>query len=153
MTWILSVKLQCHQAVQLTTIKVLLADDHPGFSDRVASLLESTSQVTGKVADGMSLLEAAMNLKPDVILTDICMPILNGLKAVELLRKCGCTAKIIFLSVHSEQDFVHAGLSAGASGYVFKPRMATELGIAIREVLAERIFVSPGLLREDSSTL
>jgi DNA-binding NarL/FixJ family response regulator len=119
----------------------------------VASLLESTFEVVGRVADGRSLFEAAMKLKPDVIVTDICMPVLNGLEAADLLRNSGCAAKIVFLSVHSEPDFVQAGLSAGASGYVVKPRVGTELVLAIREALAGKIFVSPDFSREDSRTL
>jgi DNA-binding NarL/FixJ family response regulator len=148
----LLLKAHIHQADQLTTIKVLLADDHPGFPGLVASLLESSFEVVGKVVDGRSLFEAAMELQPDVIITDISMPVLNGLEAADLLRKSGSAAKIIFLSVHSDPDFVQAGLSAGASGYVVKPRVGTELVLAIREALAGKIFVSPGLSRENSST-
>jgi DNA-binding NarL/FixJ family response regulator len=153
MTCILLLKVRILQADQLTTIKVLLADDHPGFPGLVASLLGSPFEVVGRVADGRSLFEAAMKLNPDVIVTDICMPVLNGLEAVDLLRQSGCAAKIIFLSVHSEPDFVQAGLSAGASGYVIKPRLGTELVPAIRDAVAGKIFVSAGLSREDSSTL
>jgi DNA-binding NarL/FixJ family response regulator len=153
MTWILLLKAHVLWAGQLTTIKVLLADDHPGFPGLVASLLEPTFEVVGRVADGRSLFEAAMKLKPDVIVTDICMPVLNGLEAADLLKKSGCVAKIVFLSVHSEPDFVQAGLSAGALGYVVKPRVGTELVPAIREALAGKIFISPGLSREASSTL
>lgn len=142
-----------HQVDQLTTIKVLLADDHPGFPGLVTSLLESTFEVVGRVADGRALVEAAMKLNPDVIVTDISMPVLNGLEAVDLLRKSGSAAKIVFLSVHSEPDFVQAGLSTGAQGYVVKPRMGTELVLAIREALAGKIFVSQGLSRGDSTTL
>ncbi len=94
-----------------------------------------------------------MKLNPDVIVTDISMPVLNGLEAVDLLRKSGSAAKIVFLSVHSEPDFVQAGLSTGAQGYVVKPRMGTELVLAIREALAGKIFVSQGLSRGDSTTL
>jgi DNA-binding NarL/FixJ family response regulator len=150
----LDVLLSAHirEADQLT-VKVLLADDHPGFPGLVASLLESTFEVVGRVADGRSLFEAAMKLNPDVIVTDICMPVLNGLEAADLLRKSGCTAKIVFLSVHSEPDFVQAGLSAGALAYVVKPRLGTELVLAIREALAGKIFVSPGVSREDSTAL
>jgi DNA-binding NarL/FixJ family response regulator len=153
MTWILLLKAHIHQVDQLTTIKVLLADDHPGFPGLVTSLLESTFEVVGRVADGRALVEAAMKLNPDVIVTDISMPVLNGLEAVDLLRKSGSAAKIVFLSVHSEPDFVQAGLSTGAQGYVVKPRMGTELVLAIREALAGKIFVSQGLSRGDSTTL
>ena len=86
-----------------------------------------------------------MNLKPDVIVTDISMPILNGIEAANQLNDSGCTAKIIFLTVHSDPDFVRACLATGAFGYVVKSRITMDLLPAIQEALAGRIFVSPPL--------
>jgi DNA-binding NarL/FixJ family response regulator len=126
----------------LTRIRILLADDHPGFSHFVESLLESTFEVVGSVTDGGSLLETALKLNPDVIVTDISMPVLNGLEAIDQLKKLGCTSKTIFLSVHSDPEFMHACLSTGALGYVVKPRVGTDLLPAIREALAGHQFVS-----------
>jgi DNA-binding NarL/FixJ family response regulator len=111
----------------------------------VEGLLAPTCEVVGSVPDGQSLFDAARHLKPDVIVTDISMPILNGLEASKRLSESGCAAKIIFLTVHFDTDFVQTCLSNGALGYVVKSRFATDLIPAIQEVLAGRIFISPPL--------
>jgi DNA-binding NarL/FixJ family response regulator len=82
-------------------------------------------------------------LQPDVIITDISMPILSGIEAAKQLKESGSRAKVVFLTVHSDPDVVRACLNAGASGYVVKPRMDTDLVPAVREALAGRIFLSP----------
>ena len=94
--------------------QILLADDHPHFSDMVETLLGSTFEVVGKVGDGRALLDAAMKLKPDIIVTDITMPVLNGIDAADELQKAGCASKVIFLTVHSDADFMRACLATGA---------------------------------------
>jgi DNA-binding NarL/FixJ family response regulator len=124
-------------------VRILLADDHRPFLQMVESLLASTCEIVGSVLDGQSLFDAARQLKPDVIVTDICMPVLNGIEASQQLSESGCAAKIIFLSVHSGADFVQTCLATGAFGYVLKSRFATDLLPAIREALEGRIFVSP----------
>lgn len=129
----------------MSKIKVLLADDHPNFLRSVGSLLEPTYDVVGSVADGQALFEAAKKLKPDVIVSDISMPILNGVEAANKLRESGCMSRLVFLSIHSDADFVRACLATGAYGYVVKPRMAIDLLPAIREAIAGRIFISPHL--------
>ena len=116
--------------------RVLLADDHPRFPEMEARLLEPEFEVVGKVGNGQALIEEAMRLKPDIIITDISMPILDGIEAVERLKKSGCASRIVFLSVHSDTDFVTKCLSTGALGYVLKSRIATELVPAIRHALA-----------------
>ena len=127
----------------MNRIRILLADDHPGFPKLVESMLEPAFEIIGSVSNGRSLIDTAMELKPDVVVTDISMPILNGIEAATQLRKSGCESKIVFLSIHSDPDFMRACLSIGALGYVIKPRMATELVHAIQEALAGRVFVSP----------
>ena len=129
----------------MNKVSILLADDHPGFPGLVEDLLKPTFEVVGIVFDGESLVQASSRLNPDIILTDISMPILSGFEAVDRLRKWGSTAKVIFLTAHSDPDFVRAGLATGASGYVFKLRVATDLLVAIREVLEGHIFISPDL--------
>ncbi|HWY43400.1 MAG TPA: response regulator transcription factor [Candidatus Sulfotelmatobacter sp.] len=127
----------------MNRIRILLADDHPGFPKLVESMLEPAFEIIGSVSNGRSLIDTAIELKPDVVVTDISMPILNGIEAAAQLRKSGCESKIVFLSIHSDPDFMRACLSIGALGYVIKPRMATELVHAIQEALAGRVFVSP----------
>lgn len=124
-------------------VRVLLADDHRQFLTIVENLLTPSCEVVGSVPDGQSLFDAARRLEPDFIVTDISMPILSGLEASRQLNESGCTAKIIFLTVHSDADFVQAGLSNGALGYVLKSRIMTDLLLAIQEALAGRIFISP----------
>jgi DNA-binding NarL/FixJ family response regulator len=138
-------KARIRLAGQLSRIRVLLADDHPGFTQIVETLLGSAYEVTGSVSNGRSLIDAAMKTQPDIIVTDISMPILNGIDAAIQLKNSSCKSKIVFLSVHSDPEFVETCLSIGALGYVIKTQMATELMPAIREALAGRVFVSPGL--------
>jgi DNA-binding NarL/FixJ family response regulator len=123
-------------------VRILLADDHPHFPEFVESLLETSFEIVGKVGDGRALLEAAVNLKPDVIVTDISMPLLNGIEAAEQLRGT-CNARIIFLTVHSDPDFVRSCLATGAFGYITKSRVALDLIPAIREALSGHLFISP----------
>ncbi len=126
----------------MNKVRILLADDHPHFPDLVESLLEHDYEVVGKVSDGRALVEAAENLHPDIIVTDISMPVLNGIEAVEELQKAGSRAKVIFLTVHSDPDFVRACLSIGAFGYITKPRIVLDLLPAIHEALAGHLFIS-----------
>ena len=134
-------------AGQLEQVSVLLADDHPHFPALVEKLLRPSFHVILRVFDGRSMVEACSRLTPDVIITDISMPVLDGIDAVHQLRKSGNTAKVIFLTVHSDPDFIRACFATGASGYVLKTQVATDLLPAIREVLAGHRFISPGLFR------
>lgn len=122
--------------------RILLADDHPGFPDLEERILEPEFEVIGKVSNGRALFAEAMRLKPNVIVTDISMPIVNGIEAADQLKECGCESRIVFLTVHADSDFVRRCLSTGAFGYVVKSRIATELILAVREALAGNIFVS-----------
>ena len=126
-------------------LRVLLADDHPNLLQLVRNSLEPILEVVGEVPDGKSLLEAEAKLHPDLIVTDISMPILNGIEAVEKLKESGCRAKVVFLTVHSDHEFVRACFEAGATGYVLKPRIATDLLIAMQAALAGHSFISPDL--------
>ena len=121
---------------------MLLADDHPPLLKAVHSLLKTDAEVVGCVDNGESLFEAAMRLHPDVIVTDISMPRLNGIAAVDLLREAGCSARVVFLTAHSDPDVMDAALKTGALGYVLKISFATDLLFAIQEAIAGRVFVS-----------
>lgn len=129
-------------AGQSRKVTILLADDHPHFLQLIERLLKAKFDVLGRVADGESLVEAARRLHPEVILTDISMPALSGIEAVERLKKEGSQAKFIFVTVHTGADFVKACLDLGAVGYVLKPRVATELLPAIQEALVGHTYVS-----------
>ena len=134
---------------ELSKIRVLLADDHGGVLDTVARLLVPEFDVVGAVTDGYGLLSAAERLKPDVVIVDISMPILNGIEAVRRLMESGSLAQVVFLSVHESSDYVRAALATGALGYVVKPRLGVDLNVAIEEVHAGRSYLSPSIAPED----
>ena len=124
-------------------MRIFLADDHRYLLELIRGLLEPTFDVVGAVEDGEALVEAAGNLQPDVIITDISMPKLNGIEAADRLRESGSPSKIVFLTAHVDPDFVQAALKTGALAYVTKFRINTDLSVAMGEVLAGHIFVSP----------
>lgn len=123
--------------------RVLLVDDHEAMLSRASSVLASSCTVVGTARDGISALEAAAALKPDVIVLDISMPGMNGLEVAGVLRDSGSTAAVIFLTVHEEEEFMSVARAAGGLGYVVKPRLSSDLADAVREAYAGRPFVSP----------
>jgi DNA-binding NarL/FixJ family response regulator len=123
--------------------RVLLADDHRLLQDAFRKLLEPECEVVGAVSDGRALLEAASRLKPDVIVLDISMPLLNGLDAARRLRKTVPGAKLIFLTVNDDPDLVAEAFRIGGSGYLLKSSAASELFRAIQEVLNGKSYVTP----------
>lgn len=123
--------------------RLLLADDHTLMLDGIRLMLQPDFELVGSVDDGQELLAAAKTLKPDVILLDISMPLLNGIDAAKQLRKILPTAKIIFVTMHADADYIAEAFRAGAKGYVLKRAAASELLTAIREVLKGNHFVSP----------
>jgi DNA-binding NarL/FixJ family response regulator len=133
------------EAGRVSKPTILLADDHPGFPDIVEVLLRPKFEVIGKVVDGQALFDAAIRLKPDVIVTDISMPVLDGITTADRLKESGCASRIVFLTVHSDPDFVRACLATGAFGYVVKSRIHTELVTAIRHALDGQLFISENL--------
>jgi len=129
----------------MSKIRILLADDHQATLQRVCGLLGEDFEVVGTANNGRDAVVATLRLNPDVLVIDISMPVLNGLQAALQLRSAKQPTKVVFLTVHTGQDFVHAALSAGASGYVTKGEVATDLVPAIHEALAGRIFVSSSI--------
>ena len=123
--------------------RILLADDHKDIRAKVIEELDPEFEVVGAVADGSALLKAASQMKPDVCVVDICMPVINGIEAANQMKASGSRVKIVFLTVHEDPDFLQAALDAGALGYVVKSRVVTDLSPAIRAALADRLFVSP----------
>jgi DNA-binding NarL/FixJ family response regulator len=114
---------------------------------RVLSLLKCDFEVVGTATNGRDLLTEAEQLKPDVIVLDITMPILNGIEAAHELKQLGSTARLVFLTVHERPAFVHACFAEGAQGYVTKSRLGTDLIPAIHEALSGGRFISPSVLR------
>lgn len=127
----------------MNRVRILLADAHPDFSQLVENLLEPAHQVIGTVRDGQALLDVAAKYKPDIVITAIALPVLNGIDAAEELRKMNCKAKVVFLTVQADPDFIRTCLAAGAFGYIVKERVAVDLLPAVHEVLSGRLFISP----------
>ena len=123
-------------------VRILVAEDHELMRDTVVRLLKQDFDVVDAVANGKALLEAAARLNPDVCVLDISMPLLNGIDAAMHLKHSHSSAKVIFLTIHNDSDSVSAGFRSGAEGYVFKTRMAADLVVAVRAVLAGRKFLS-----------
>ncbi len=128
--------------VAMDRIRVLLADDHPRILSRLTDLLEPEFKVIAVVGDGQSLIEMAESLQPDLIITDISMPILSGIEAAKRIMKSTPQTKIIFLTVHTDPDYIQEALELGAVAYVFKSRLVSDLRLAIGEVLEGRTFVA-----------
>jgi DNA-binding NarL/FixJ family response regulator len=126
-------------------IRVLLADDQQHCLAVAARLLESQYEVVTMVTDGQSVIDEVSRLAPDVLVLDISMPALNGIATARRLRAQGFSTKIIFLTVHADPDYVSAALAAGALGYVIKSGLASDLPLALNEVMAGRQFISPPL--------
>ncbi len=122
--------------------RVLLVDDHQLMLERVTALLQSAFDVVGAAHNGREMISEATRLNPDVIVADISMPALSGIEAAHQLRESGSTAKLVFLTIHAEQEFVDACLEEGALGYVVKSHMKTDLIPAINAALSGQCFVS-----------
>lgn len=126
----------------MTKIRVLLADDHQAILARVRRELGEEFEIVGSAGNGQDAVDAVSSLDPDVLVIDISMPVLNGLDAALRLRATHCRAKVVFLTIHDDLDFIAAALSAGASGYVLKNRLSTDLVPAIRAALLGHTFIS-----------
>ena len=122
--------------------RLLLADDHVALLEAELALLSAHFDVVATAADGAALVKQARNLFPDVIVTDISMPILNGIEAMRKIRESGSRAQFVFLTVHREKEFVEACMEAGALGYVQKYHMKQDLMPAILAALAGQTYVS-----------
>ena len=122
--------------------RILLADDHAVVCAGLRKLLEPEYEVIGSVGDGRTLLTAAADLKPDLVIVDIGMPLLNGLDAVRELKKSNPDARIVFLTMNMDSDIASEALRIGASGYLLKTSREEELLQAIRNAMKGTPYVS-----------
>jgi DNA-binding NarL/FixJ family response regulator len=123
-------------------LRVVLADDHPEMIARIIRILDDEFEIIDVVENGDNAVGAVLALDPDIFLTDISMPRLNGFQAARIIQGAKCRAKIIFLTIHEDRDLIAAAFSAGAAGYVIKRCMSTDLVSAIHMALKGRVFVS-----------
>lgn len=127
--------------------RVMLADDHTILLDAFRKLLEGKCEIVGAVTDGRKLLNQAAALKPDVIVLDIAMPLMNGLEAARQLKEKLPSAKLIFLTMNEDPDLAVEAMRSGACGYLLKKAAASELFRAVHSALKGKSYVTPQIAR------
>jgi len=125
--------------------RILIADDHNLVAELCKQLLETEFDVVGTVANGRDLLREATKLKPDVIVLDIAMPILNGLDAGKQVKEASHAVKLVYLTMNTDPELALEAFNRGASGYLLKTCAASDLVVAVREVLRGATYISPSL--------
>jgi len=133
--------------------RILIADDHRLLADACAKLLEPEFQVIGIVTDGRSLLKAAAEMKPDIIILDVAMPQLNGLDAGGQIHDKMPRIALIYLTMNVSPDVAAEAFRRGASGYVLKQSASEELLIAVRKAVQGSSYLSPMIAKETVSFL
>jgi DNA-binding NarL/FixJ family response regulator len=130
-------------------VTILLADDNSAVLEHVGKMLKKNAyRVLAATMDGNTVAREYLRLRPDILILDISMGDLSGIDIARQLRDSGCKAKIIFLTVHEDRDYVNAAIGAGGSAYVVKSRLNLDLIRAIKAVLANKLFVSANLMSE-----
>jgi DNA-binding NarL/FixJ family response regulator len=128
-------------------LRVLVADDHRAMRESLVQLLSRDFDVVGVACDGLSVVSAAEQLAPDLLVLDIAMPGLTGIAAAARLKEAGSTAKVVFVTMRHEREFVRESLALGDVGFVVKDHLVTDLLPAVRTVLSGQSFVSPAATR------
>jgi DNA-binding NarL/FixJ family response regulator len=132
----------------VTRPRIVLADDHLLVTDGMTSLLRSEFDVVAAVENGRDLVAAVQRLDPDVVITDMQMPVLNGIDAVAQLTRLKARAKFIVLTMHPDVSYAVRALQAGAAGFVLKHAAYAEVSTAIREVLKGRTYLTPMIAKD-----
>ena len=128
--------------------RVLIVDDHNLVAELCKRLLETDFEVVGMVSDGRAMLGAAEDLKPDVIVLDIAMPILNGLDAGQKVKEMLPMVKLVYLTMNTDAEVAAEAFDRGASGYLLKTCAASEMVVAVREALGGKSYMSRSLSRD-----
>lgn len=128
--------------------KIVIADDHTLVAEACQKLLESDYEIVATVRDGRALVRAVAELRPQLIIVDVSMPLLNGLDAAQQAKELCPSIKIIVLTMNHEADLAAEAFRRGASGYLVKTCAASELAIAVREVLRGKSYLSPMIARD-----
>ena len=131
-------------------IRVVLADDHTILRSGLKALLnmEPDMEVVGEAADGREAVELAVRLRPDVIVMDISMPEMDGLRAAQEIHNLNLPSRIVILTVHADEDYLFQTLKLGASGYVLKSSADVELIDAIRTAYRGDVFLYPSAVKK-----
>jgi DNA-binding NarL/FixJ family response regulator len=126
-------------------IKVIIAEDHNLVRQGILSLLETAPdiEVIGEAEDGEQAVQLVQQLNPDVLLTDIGMPRLNGIQAAEKIRELGLSTRVVILSMHSNKSLIRQSMRGGAKGYVLKSAIKSELMMAVRAAATNATYLSP----------
>ena len=133
--------------------RILIADDHSLVAELCKRLLEKEFDVVGVVTDGRALVHAAKDLKPDVVIVDIAMPVLNGLDAAQELKQVLPAIKVIFLTMNPDPELAVEAFSRGASGYLLKTSAAGEVLTSVREVLRGKSYLSSRISKDAMDVL
>ncbi len=123
--------------------RIVLADDHTMLVEAFEKLLSPSCDIVGKVADGRALVTAVKDLRPDVVIVDIAMPLLNGLTAARQIKELDGDVRIVFVTMNEDPDLAAEAFRAGASAYLLKRSAASELLTAIQQVMQRRSYVTP----------
>jgi DNA-binding NarL/FixJ family response regulator len=122
--------------------RIFVADDHADFLKSEVALLRPHFELVGTATDGASVVSEVQRLNPDVVVVDITMPIMTGIEAVHKLVESGCTAKFVFLTIHSSDEYIKACMQDNVRGFVTKTRMKAHLIPAIYAVLDGQPYVA-----------
>jgi len=128
--------------------RILIADDHTLVAEACKKLLESDYEVVATVSDGRALVRAAVELRPQLIIVDVAMPLLNGLDAGQQIKELTPAVKLVYLTMNPDADLAAEAFRRGASGYLLKTCAASELAIAVREVLKGKSYLSPMIAKD-----
>jgi len=128
--------------------RILIADDHTLVAEACKKLLESDYEIVATVGDGRSLVRAAAELRPQLIIVDVSMPLLNGLDAGQQIKELIPSVKLVYLTMNHDADLAAEAFRRGASGYLLKTCAASELAIAVREVLRGKSYLSPMIAKD-----
>lgn len=132
-------------------LRVVVADDVPGIIEAVEERLSPEYEIVGRASDGITLVDQVQQLLPDIVVTDISMPLLSGMQAVREIRNRGLAIPAVILSVHEDPGLAQEALANGVSAFVLKSRLQEDLRTAIQEALAGRKFVSERLRRNTNT--
>jgi DNA-binding NarL/FixJ family response regulator len=128
-------------------VRIVIAEDHTILREGLRSLLSSNPifEIVGEAEDGREAIRCVEKFKPDLILTDLSMPRMNGMEAIKEIKKESPATKVLVLTVHRAEEYILATFRAGADGYILKDSTHSELVMAVKKVLSGKHYISPGI--------